>query len=382
MKLPFLAPLLAASFLLGGCSTLDKLNPFSSSGPKLGQLTDFKATVEARNLWSASVGKAGSYTFVPAVVGDAVFVAGQDGTVSRLENGKVVWKIDAEQKLSAGVGASNSLVVVGTDKGEVLAFAAADGKPQWQTRASSEILSAPAVSEDGVAVRSGDNRVFLFDLHDGARKWVYQRANPTLAIRGAGAPVFADRYLFVGFPGGRLVALSLQNGALVWEGPVAQPRGATELDRVADVVAPPVIDGRQICAVAFQGKVACFDMGQGGALMWSRDMSSTSGLALDGRALFVTDDQGVVYAFDRQNGSSLWKQDKLQNRRLSGPAAQRGLVAVGDGEGYIHFLSREDGSLAARQKIDSSPIRAAVTTLGGGFVAQTTGGAVGSYEAQ
>ncbi|MDR2838884.1 MAG: outer membrane protein assembly factor BamB [Azonexus sp.] len=372
----------AASTLLGGCSMFDKINPFSSSGPKLGQLTDFKPTADAKNQWSASIGKAGSYTFVPAIVGDAVFAAGQDGSVSRIENGKTVWKIDVDQNLSAGVGASDKLVVVGTAKGEVLAFAAADGKPLWKAQASSEILSAPAVGDDGVAVRSGDNRVFLFDANDGARKWVYQRANPTLAIRGAGAPVFADRYLFVGFPGGRLVALSLQNGALAWEGAVSQPKGATELDRVADVVAPPVIDGRQICAVAFQGKVACFDMGQGGALMWSRDISSTTGLALDSRALFVTDDQGVVYAFDRQSGSGLWKQDKLQNRRLSGPAAQRGLVAVGDGEGYIHFLSRDDGSLAARQKIDSSPVRAAVIAFSAGFLVQTTGGAVSVFAAQ
>ncbi|MCL2887582.1 MAG: outer membrane protein assembly factor BamB, partial [Betaproteobacteria bacterium] len=270
-------PLLAAGLLLGGCSTLDALNPFSSSAPKMTKLTEIKTSAEVRSLWSASIGKAENYSFTPAVVDDVVFVAGRKGSVSRIENGQTVWKIDAGQKLSAGVGANNRLVVVGTEKGDVLAFAAADGKPLWQAKASSEVLAAPVVGDDGVAVRSGDNRVFLFDAIDGERKWVYQRPTPTLAVRGAGSPVFADRYLFVGFPGGKLVALALQNGAQLWEGTVAQPKGATELDRVADVVAPPAVDGRQICAVAFQGKIACFDMGQGGALVWSRDLSSANG---------------------------------------------------------------------------------------------------------
>ena len=160
------------------------------------------------------------------------------------------------------------------------------------------------------------------------------------------------------------------------------PKGATELDRVADIVAPPVVDGRLICAVAFQGRVACFDMGQGGAMVWSRDLSSVAGLAMDSRYLFVADDKGVVYALDRQSGSSLWKQDKLKNRRLSAPVVQRGLVAVADAEGIVHFLSREDGSFAARQKTDGTPVRAPLQMLGNAVLVQTTGGNVSAIEAQ
>jgi outer membrane protein assembly factor BamB len=378
--------LTAAGLLASGCATvsdtLDTLNPFSGSGVKMAPLPSITPSVEARRLWSASAGKAGDYVFVPAVVDKAVFVAGRDGTISRLEEGKTVWKVDTGHVLSAGVGANSRLVVVGTPKGDVMAYSATDGKALWQAKVSSEVLAAPAIGDDGVAVRSGDNRVFLLDAGDGGRKWVYQRATPTLSIRGAGSPIFADRFVFVGFPGGRLVALSMQNGAPVWEGPVAMPKGTTELDRVADVVAPPVVDGGQICAVAFQGRVACFDLGQGGALVWSREISSTVGLALDGRYLFVTDDKGAVHALDRLSGSSLWKQDKLLNRRVSGPAVHRGLVAVADGEGVVHFLSREDGSFAARLKTDGTPVRSSVQLLGTNFLVQTAGGNVSVIEAQ
>lgn len=381
-----LAPLAIASLALGGCATisdgLDAINPFSSSAPKMPALQPFQATADVRSAWSVNVGKAADYSFTPAVVDGVVYAAGNKGTISRIEDGKVVWKIDAGQPLSAGVGANSKLIVVGTPKGEVLAFAPADGKPLWKAKVSSEVLAAPVVGEDGVAVKSGDNQVFLFDAADGGKKWAYQRATPPLSVRSAGAPVFADRYLFVGYPGGKLVALALQNGAPVWEGAVASPKGATELDRVADVVAAPVVDGRQICAVAFQGRVACFDMGQGGAMVWSRDISSVSGLVMDGRYLFITDDKGVVYGLDRLSGSSLWKQDKLKGRRLSAPTIRRGLVVVADGEGVIHFLSREDGSFAARQKTDGTPVRAPLQMLGSAALVQTTGGEVSAFEVQ
>ncbi|MCG2578244.1 outer membrane protein assembly factor BamB [Dechloromonas sp. XY25] len=378
--------LIAAGLLTAGCATisdgLDAINPFSSSAPKMPVLAPLKPTADVRAAWSASIGKAGDYAFTPAVVEGAVYAASAKGTVSRIEDGKTIWKIDAGQPLSAGVGANRKLVVVGTPKGEVLAFSADDGKALWKAKVSSEVLAAPVVGDDGVAVKSGDNQVFLFDAADGGRKWAYQRSTPPLSVRSAGSPVFADRYLFVGYPGGKLVALALQNGAPVWEGAVASPKGATELDRVADVVAAPLVDGTQICAVAFQGRVACFDMGQGGAMVWSRDISSVSGLVTDGRYLFITDDKGVVYGLDRLSGSSLWKQDKLKGRRLSAPTIRRGLVAVADGEGIVHFLSRDDGSFAARQKTDGTPVRAPLQMLGSSILVQTTGGEVSAFEVQ
>ncbi len=376
----------AAGLLVGGCATvsdaIDAVNPFSSSAPKMAPLAPLTATADIRTAWSANVGKAGDYSFMPAVVGNTVYVASRDGTVTSLENGKVVWKINAGQPLSAGVGANGRLVVVATAKGDVLAFSVENGKALWQAKVSSEVLAAPVVGDDGVAVKSGDNRVHLLDSGDGGKKWVYQRSTPPLSVRGSGVPVFADRYIFVGYPGGKLVALSVQNGAPVWEGAVALPKGATELDRVADIVASPVVDGRQICAVAFQGRVACFDMGQGGAMTWSRDLSSVAGLTMDSRYVFVSDDKGVVYALDRQSGSSLWKQDKLKNRRLSAPIVHRGLVTVADAEGIIHFISREDGSFAARQKTDGTPVRAPLQMLGTAVLVQTSGGYLSAIEAQ
>ena len=237
------------------------------------------------------------------------------------------------------------------------------------------------VDERIVVARSGDNRLAAYDVADGQRKWIYQRPTPALSLRVTAGAVLADKYVFAGFPGGKLIAVSASNGAQLWEGTVAQPKGATELDRVADITSVPVIDGRQICAVAFQGRIACFDLGTGN-LVWAREMSSAAGLSIDGRYIYVSDDKGAVHALDKASGASIWKQDKLSMRRLTAPLPTQGLLAVADIKGVVHFLNRDDGSFAARVTTDGSPVAAALQPLGAGLVVQTRNGGVYAIEAQ
>lgn len=376
MKLP---GLLVAAALIGGCSsmgdTLDKVNPFSKSVPKIkpAELTPIEATAQMRVLWQASVGKAGEFVFTPAVVGKSVYAAARDGTLVRLDDGREVWRRSAGQPLSGGIGSNGKLVVVGTIKGEVLAFEADTGRELWKARASSEVLAAPAVGDDLVVVRSGDSRIFGFEPADGRRRWGYQRATPALSLRSNVGVALTERSILAGFPGGKLVAISPANGAAMWEGAVALPKGATELERIADVTSAPVPGNREVCAVAFQGRIACFDQASGSGL-WAREMSSRAGLAMDERAIYVSDDKGNVLAFVRESGASIWKQDKLFMRSLSRPLAIGSRVVVGDYQGVVHLLKRDDGAFAARLNTDGSPISADPLAIPGGFLVQTGNG--------
>lgn len=377
-----LALLGAALLGTSGCSTLgstiDTLNPFSKTAPKVkpAELVPLQGGATLQGLWQASVGGAGEFAFTPAVVGASVYAAAQDGTLARFDDGRQVWRVNAGRPLSGGVGAGDKLVVVGTPKGEVLAFNAADGSPAWQARASSEILAAPAVAGDLVAVRSGDARIFGFDPADGRRRWVYQRGTPALALRSNVGVTLTGRALYAGFPGGKLVAIALNNGAAQWEATVALPRGTTELERIADVASDPVVAGNTVCAVAYQGRVACFDA-DNGRQQWARDVSSIAGLDIGNRYLYVSDDKGAVHAFDRNSGASLWKQDKLFMRGTTRPLAVGHRVAIADFQGVVHLLSDEDGSFVARSTTDGSAIVAAPRSLGAaGFVVQTKNGAL------
>lgn len=370
-----------AALALGACSTVEKLNPFSSSTPKAkpAELASFQSTAEVRAGWQASIGSAGEFTFSPAVVGDSVYAAARDGSLARFDGGRPVWRIGVGQTLSGGVGSDGRLVVVGTPKGEVLAFDAANGRESWKARVSSEVLAAPVVAEGLAIVRSGDSRIFGFDETDGKRRWVYQRSTPALSLRSAVGVVAAGRVTLAGFPGGKLLAIANNNGAAVWEVTVALPKGATELERVADVTSLPVVSGNVVCAAAFQGRVACFD-GASGNTLWSRDMSSSVGLDIDNRYVYVTDDKGAVHALDRNSGASVWKQDKLAQRGISRPLALGSHVMVADYQGVVHLLRREDGAFAARGNTDGSAVRADPARLGSGALVQTVNGGLHALE--
>jgi len=360
---------LAVLALLAGCS--------SSPVQKPAELVQFDPTATLQILWQGSVDSAGNNVFYLETAGNIVYAVGASGGVNGFDaaSGKIVASFEAGQRVSGGVGVGNGLVLLGTPKGEVLAFDR-DGKPQWKTRLSSEILAPPQAQDGIVVARSGDNRIFGLDVASGKQKWLYQRSTPALSVRTNAGLVIQRGGVFVGFPGGRLVALALANGNVGWEGVVAMPRGTTELERVADITSLPVIDGKQACAAAFQGRVACFETVRG-TLLWVRDVSSVAGIGADARYLYVTDDRNAVLALDRTSGASIWRQDKLLGRNVSAPLALGRHVVVGDLEGYVHLLSRDDGSFAARIATDGSAIGAPPLALDEkSFVVQTRGGGV------
>lgn len=373
--------LVAAVLALAGCSSVEKLNPFASSGPKVKptELATFQGSAEFKTVWQAGVGSAGEYTFSPAIVGESVYAAARDGSIARFDAGRQVWRIAAGQAISGGVASDGKLVVVGTPKGEVLAFEAETGREAWKARVSSEVLAAPIVSDGLAVVRSGDSRIFGFDAIDGKRRWVYQRSTPTLSLRSSVGVTPAGKFTLAGFPAGKLVAIANNNGAAVWEVTVALPKGATELERVADVTSLPVISGSTVCAAAYQGRVACFDSNTGNTL-WSRELSSNAGIDIDNRRVYIVDDKGGVHALDRSSGASVWKQDKLALRGVSRPLALDGRVAVADFQGMVHLLRGEDGAFAARATTDGSAVRADPARYGAGLLVQTVNGGLHALE--
>jgi outer membrane protein assembly factor BamB len=355
--------------LLWGCS--------SPSGPKPAELPNIERPHDVRVVWSVYVGGADRFAFSPAIVADAVFAAARDGTVVRLDvaDGRERWRADTERKLSGGVGAAARTAVVATEEGEVIALDAADGKVRWRSRVSSEVLAAPTVGQGLVLVRSVDNRIFAFGEDDGKRRWVYQRAPASLIVRSPSGVSIVGDTAFAGFSGGKLAAISLANGGVRWEATVALPKGATELERVTDVVGDPVVQGREVCAAAYQGRVACYDI-TNGRQIWSRELSSLTGVSIDARYAFVADDRGAVHAMDRSNGRSVWKQDKLSYRQLSMPRSAGNAVAVGDFDGYVHFLSRESGAFIGRYSSSGGAVRAAPVATAAGILVQTQSGSL------
>ena len=384
-----------AAMLVPGCASLSQspLTSWMTSLPvpsfawltgqrkKPGPLPALTATVTPRINWQQSVGKAGP-GIAPAITTSGIYAAARDGTLMRLDTatGRVVWRGSAGRTLSAGPGASEALVTVGTDKGDVLAFDV-NGNALWTARVSSEVIAPPRVSDKVVTVFSGDGRIYGLNTADGKTLWVDQRTNPPLTVRNAAGGTMSRGGLLVGTAGGRLLAIDAQSGTIGWDATVATPKGATELERIADVTSLPFVDENEVCAAAYQGRVACFDIVRG-TLKWSRDVSSLAGITADAERLYVVDDKGTVHAFDRSNGASVWKQDVLAKRRIGGPQVIGDEVGVVDSEGYLHVLSRKDGAYVGRLATDGSLATTQPAALAGGLLWQSENGTVYSVGAR
>ena len=349
-----------------GCATLQSWTsaiptiPVPSFGwlfgksDKPGPLPALTPTTTPQVNWQVNVGKAAP-GLAPAITSNAIYAAASDGALVRVDpvSGRVVWRINAGTRVAAGPGADDARVVVGTDKGDVLAFDA-DGNAAWTSRVSSEVVAPPRIAEGVVVVFSGDGRIYGLNAGDGRTRWVITRTPPALIIRNTAGGVTTRGGVFTGTPGGRLLALDALTGTIGWDATVATPKGATELERIADITSLPYVEERQVCAVAYQGRVACFEIVRG-TLLWSRDLSSLTGIAGDGRNLYVTDDKGSVHAFDKASGASVWKQDVLASRRIGGPQMVGAHVGVVDVEGYLHLLATADGTYVGRIATDGRP---------------------------
>jgi outer membrane protein assembly factor BamB len=339
------------------------------------ELSEIKATLTPKVIWKAQLGKADQFDFLPATSDGAVYAASAVGDLFKLNaaTGKETWKVNVGERLSGGVGLGAKLVLVGSASGYVIAYDLS-GKLLWKSKVSSEVLSAPQVSDETVVVRCGDSRIFGLSTLDGKHKWVYERTTPALSLRSSAGVVVDSGAAYAGFAGGKLIALRVEDGKVIWEATVAQPKGATEIERIADITSLPVIDGSVIYAVAYQGKISAVDRASG-RVGWSRDISSYTGISADDGRVYVSHATGSVYSLDYASGRTFWRQGDLVNRQLSAPLPMGGVIALGDVEGYIHLLDREDGSFSGRIQLEKSPVMPQLVALGtNGLLAQTRDG--------
>jgi outer membrane protein assembly factor BamB len=338
-------------------------------------LVEFHQTAKFEVRWHANVGDSGTNPQQPAVTKDAVYGVSGKGALTRLDRatGKQVWRIETGLVVSSGgVASGEGLVLVGGDKGDVQAYGE-DGKLRWKSTVSSEVLNVSSVVDGMVLVRTGDGHVAGLGATDGKRIWLYERTTPALVVRSHAGVVIQRGVAYAGFAGGKLAAINIKNGEVVWESIVSQPTGNTELERISDITSDPVVDDEQVCAISFQGRVACFSIAQGGPL-WNRDISGDKGLMELRRYIYLADSQGAVIALDKTSGGTLWKNDQLLLRGVTAPYALDAFVVVGDYKGYLYGLNREDGSLAARIQLDGGAIWTPPQELDGGFLVQTSGG--------
>lgn len=325
------------------------------------ELNGIVATQAAKVNWSHQLGKTANYDFSPVLEAGFIYAANAEGDIAKLdaESGQESWRVNVDETISGGVGAGGGLVLVGTNRGHVLAYGVS-GKLVWKAQLSSEILSAPRYFDGKVIVRSGDNHIYGLDAADGTRKWVYERKVPALSLRSSAGVVVDGGAVYAGFSGGKMAAIRADNGKLLWESTIAIPKGVTEIERIADITSLPVVAGPVVYAVAYQGRVAAVDR-VNGKVLWNREISSYTGMHYSDEKLYLSHALGSIYALDSSTGRTFWRQGDLLNRRLTSPVVINNRMVVGDLEGYVHFLDIVDGKFTSRIKVDSQAVMSIIT---------------------
>lgn len=344
-------------------------------------------TLEPKPIWSESVGSGlgeGYSRLTPAIAEGKVYAADYDGTVMALDasNGTTLWAQELATELNpapesswyefwnwfgssaisartaGAVGLGEGLVLVGTLDGEVIALDAATGTEKWRNLVSSEVLAPPTVGNGKVLVRTVDGKLFALDAETGKRAWLYDRTVPVLSLRGTSSAVSARGAAVASFDSGKVTAIFIENGRVIWEKGLVPASGRSEFDRVGDVDADPVIVEDTVYVVSYHGQIAALDL-RSGETLWQREQSSFGKLGVDADNVYVTNEQSHVRAIERRSGATVWTQDSLHDRALTGTAAFGNHVVVGDFEGYVHFLAKDDGRYLGRYEVDDDGIASA-----------------------
>ena len=336
-----------------GCGIKQTISEYIGGGDNTippSPLINFTETAKLNKVWLQNTGKGTDDSFTnitPTILDEQIFIADPKGNIAALtiKSGDFVWRNDSRLSITGGPGAGSSLVLVGTSEGEILALSRNTGSEAWRTKVSSEVLSSPREADGVVVVRT----------IDGKHLWIYDRSVPTLSLRGTSSPVIANGLIITGFDDGRLAVIELKTGKLVWEKKVAFSRGRNELERMVDIDAQPLVIEKIIYVTTFQANVSAISL-ETGQILWQREISSHSELSADKKNIFLTEDNGSVWALNRFTGASVWKQEKLANRKVTGPAILGDKVIVCDAEGYMHWLDKETGDFAVRTRIGDNPI--------------------------
>lgn len=381
--------IVALAAVLSGCSTIKGWfgkDKDDGKPTEPAELVDFTPTATVSKLWSANAGKGEERLGVrqaPAVADGRVYAAAVKGGVRAfdLQTGKSVWEYESDARLSGGPGAGDGLVVVGTLDGEVIALDAATGAEKWQAKVTNEVIAAPVVGQGLVFVRSNDGRVSAFDAASGERKWFSNHDLPSLTVRGNAPVTLGPGVVFAGNDDGTVSAMGLSDGRPLWNQVVGIPEGRTELERMADVDGPVVLEGTTVYATSFKKQTVAID-GPSGRPLWAQDNGGVGGLGVASSSVVVSDPAGTVWALDKSSGTSVWSNPSLARRSLTAPTVQGDYAVVGDFDGYLHWLRLDNGQEAARERVGGKALRAKPVVADGILIVQNVEGELSAFRLQ
>ncbi|WP_166839069.1 outer membrane protein assembly factor BamB [Rheinheimera pleomorphica] len=385
MKLQVKQALLLAALVLAGCSSKEKL-----------VLPPVTNSIDPDTVWSSSVGSGVQHyesSLTPIIVNDTVYAASREGLVAAFElaSGKRKWQFDLRKpdggsvwqsisevwsgdnaRISGGLSYGYDKLYFGTENGDMVALST-DGKLVWRVEVKGEVLAAPAAGEGLVVVATGAGTLVALHPDTGEQRWKFESEQPALTLRGVSAPIIEGGGVIYGSGSGHVGVLIAERGYQAWEEQVAVPMGSTDLSRLADIDAKPIVQGGVLYSIGYNGALVAQEL-RSGRQIWKREYASFRDMALQGDTLYLVDSEGRIYALDVRSGTEKWSQFGLNKHYLTGPTVYKNYLVVGDNKGNLHWLDRNSGDFVARQSMDSSGFYTEAVSDGSYLLVQSRNG--------
>lgn len=356
MKIRILMLLLCG--IMQGCSQVDDYLLGKDNTPKPKELEEIQPKIKVSKNWTAPVGKSRKYSeylkLKPVIRGDLVYTADTSGIVQAVnkKNGQVKWSTQLSHGILSGPTIADGFVVVSTNASTLALLNQADGKEVWQTKVPGEILSPVALSHKKIIAKTIDGKVFAFDAINGKQLWSAEHGSPSLVLKASSSPIIMDNLVLIGFSDGKLDALELDTGRLVWQRSIAYATGASDVERLIDIDSDPIIKDKVAYLGSYQGYIGALSLTDG-QFIWRKPGSVFKNMVLSANTLYLTDSHDVVWSLDRSTGHVNWKQTALKARGLTEPVIVGEDIVVGDKTGYLHFLDSQTGELMARSQLSA-----------------------------
>lgn len=346
LKLPLAIAI--ASALLVGCSTNKVKEAKPNPLPKITQAQSLNL-VFSQSVSSTDAAEA--LRLQLDTDNGVIFAIDPDGQVSAYKGKERLWKSKiTKQELTAGVEASEGIVVIGNRKGELFALDQVTGAQKWTAKLSGAILSPSLIQAGRVITIANDGTVFAHDAVTGQQVWAYKLPNVQFSLRGQPAPVrLDDRTVIVASANAYVYALDVISGVPRFQRRVAISDGRSDIQRLIDIVGDPVVSGQYLVTTSFQGQVTVTDLATQ-RVVWSEEASSTNRPEVVDDKVFVSTTDGKLNAYNLATGELLWQNEELLNRQLSNPVTLGQNLVVGDLDGVIHLIDPSSGKLIGRAK--------------------------------
>lgn len=347
-----------AMLALVGCTSMDQ----RSDEPERKPLLAISSPLDITRKWATDTGEGTNNKDIKLLLvkdHNRLYTVDACGKVIAINENTGIeeWTLNLKAPVSAGPAVAEGKLVVGTNDGRVIAVDLKECKVAWSSKTSSEILAAPKISGTEVFVHTMDGGLSAFSLIDGRQLWRFTHNLPPLMLRRSSTPEVSGDLVVAGFANGKLLAMQKNDGTVTWTQDISNPKGTTDLQRMVDISADPVIHGDRVYAASYQGNIAALTISNG-QVIWERGVPSFSGFIVDHDLIYVASTSGDVVALDAQSGSTYWQQNELQGRYLSKPAAMDKYVVVADDDGNIFWLDKTNGKIVARQELDKDGIEA------------------------